>query len=97
MSPSSRLFSLTATVENLSVVPLETSVAIKAVCETDDPILRGVYDAGVETFRLNAVDVFMDCPSRERAGWLCDSFFTARVEHAPPGKTALNATSWKIT
>ena len=21
----------------------------------------------------------MDCPSRERAGWLCDSFFTARV------------------
>lgn len=22
----------------------------------------------------------MDCPSRERAGWLCDSFFTARVE-----------------
>jgi alpha-L-rhamnosidase len=22
----------------------------------------------------------MDCPGRERAGWLCDSFFTARVE-----------------
>ena len=22
----------------------------------------------------------MDCPSRERAGWLCDSFWTARVE-----------------
>ena len=24
-------------------------------------------------------DIFMDCPSRERAGWLCDSYFTARV------------------
>ena len=22
----------------------------------------------------------MDCPSRERAGWLCDSFFTAQSE-----------------
>jgi alpha-L-rhamnosidase len=26
------------------------------------------------------VDLFTDCPSRERAGWLCDSFFTARAE-----------------
>ena len=23
----------------------------------------------------------MDCPSRERAGWLCDSFFTAKTEY----------------
>ena len=27
----------------------------------------------------------MDCPSRERAGWLCDSFFTARVEYVLTG------------
>jgi len=39
-----------------------------------------IYNAAVETYRQNAVDIFMDCPSRERAGWLCDSFFTARVE-----------------
>lgn len=25
-------------------------------------------------------------PSRERAGWLCDSFFTARTEHALTGQ-----------
>ena len=36
--------------------------------------------AAVNTFRQNATDIFMDCPSRERAGWLCDSFFTARSE-----------------
>jgi alpha-L-rhamnosidase len=29
----------------------------------------------------------MDCPSRERAGWLCDSFFTARAEHSLTGKS----------
>ncbi len=45
-----------------------------------DRRLERIFEAGRETFRQNAVDIFMDCPSRERAGWLCDSFFTARVE-----------------
>jgi alpha-L-rhamnosidase len=44
-----------------------------------DPRLNRIFAAGVETFRQNALDIFMDCPSRERAGWLCDSFFTSRV------------------
>ncbi len=44
-----------------------------------DPRLNKIFDAGRETYRQNAVDIFMDCPSRERAGWLCDSYFTARV------------------
>lgn len=44
------------------------------------PRLQAIYDAGVESFRQNTLDIYMDCPSRERAGWLCDSFFTARVE-----------------
>lgn len=51
-----------------------------------DEGLQKVYDAAVETFRQNATDIFMDCPSRERAGWLCDSFFTARSEFALTGK-----------
>lgn len=45
-----------------------------------DPRLQRIYDAAANSFRQNAVDIFMDCPSRERAGWLCDSFFTARAE-----------------
>lgn len=49
--------------------------------------LQKVYDAAVETFRQNATDIFMDCPSRERAGWLCDSFFTARVEKELTGES----------
>ena len=51
-----------------------------------DPGLQSIYDAAVETFRQNATDIFMDCPSRERGGWLCDSFFTARAEYALTGK-----------
>jgi alpha-L-rhamnosidase len=44
-----------------------------------DPRLNKIFEAGRETYRQNATDIFMDCPSRERAGWLCDSYFTARV------------------
>ncbi|WP_336101698.1 hypothetical protein [Paenibacillus phytohabitans] len=43
--------------------------------------LNAIFEAARETFNQNATDIYMDCPSRERAGWLCDSYFTARVEH----------------
>ncbi len=45
-----------------------------------DEGLNRLFAAGRETYRQNAVDLFTDCPHRERAGWLCDSYFTARVE-----------------
>lgn len=49
--------------------------------DTDDERLLSVYRAAEETFRQNVYDIYMDCPSRERAGWLCDSYFMARTEH----------------
>ena len=52
-----------------------------------DERLNRLFEAGRETFRQNAVDIFMDCPSRERAGWLCDSFFAARVAKKLSGDT----------
>lgn len=54
-----------------------------------DASLQKIYQAAIETFCANAVDIFMDCPSRERAGWLCDSFFTARVEKVLTGHSQL--------
>ncbi len=42
--------------------------------------IKLIADAAIETFRQNSVDLFSDCPSRERAGWLCDSYFTSQVE-----------------
>lgn len=45
-----------------------------------------IYDAALRTFSHNAIDIFTDCPSRERAGWLCDSYFSAIVEHYLFGK-----------
>lgn len=56
-----------------------------AVFRTPDPQLNQIFEAARETYRQNSVDIFMDCPSRERAGWLCDSFWTARVAFALTG------------
>jgi len=53
----------------------------------DNNALNAIFAAGKETFRQNAIDIYMDNPSRERAGWLCDSFFTARVEADLTGKS----------
>lgn len=59
----------------------------EASFDCSDKRLTKVYDAATLTFRENTVDVFFDCPHRERAGWLCDSFFTARVAFDLTGKT----------
>ncbi len=54
-----------------------------------DDSLNKIYRAAVRTFAHNAVDLYTDCPSRERAGWLCDSYFTGKTEYALTGKTVV--------
>lgn len=54
-----------------------------------NPKLNAIYKAARESFRQNTVDIFMDCPSRERAGWLCDSYFTAIMEKDITGRSAV--------
>ncbi len=53
---------------------------------SDNEKFMKIWEAAVQTYRQNAVDLYTDCPCRERAGWLCDSFWTARVEYALTGK-----------
>ncbi|MGH7171040.1 MAG: hypothetical protein ACRELG_12245, partial [Gemmataceae bacterium] len=53
--------------------------------DSSDQDLNLLFQAGRECFRQNAVDLLTDCPSRERAGWLCDSNFTSRAEHRLTG------------
>ena len=57
-------------------------------CSSDEALNR-IFEAARATFRQNAVDVFSDCPSRERAGWLCDSFFIGRVAADLCGNTRM--------
>jgi alpha-L-rhamnosidase len=58
-----------------------------ATFHSSDEGLNELFDAGRETYRPNTVDFFTDTPSRERAGWLCDSSFTAQVSPLLSGHT----------
>ncbi|MBN2506475.1 MAG: hypothetical protein JXQ71_07260 [Verrucomicrobia bacterium] len=91
------------TLRYLKLIALEGGCSVRNVCLREyvnpdvweahfaagDDRLNRLFAAGRETFRQNALDVFMDCPSRERAGWLCDSFFTARVAFDLCGDTVI--------
>lgn len=47
------------------------------VCSDED--INRLYRAALRTLRYNTLDIFMDCPERERGGWLCDSLWTSRA------------------
>lgn len=76
------------TIENVHVIEIK-HCAVLHKKDFKDPKVQKIYDASLETFRQNAIDIFMDCPSRERAGWLCDSFFMARAEHFFTGNSKI--------
>ena len=70
-----------ASIERFGVVPYENPDAARAeLPPTGDAELDAIVGAARATFAQNAVDLLTDCPSRERAGWLCDAFFTGRAE-----------------
>ncbi|MCK4966520.1 family 78 glycoside hydrolase catalytic domain, partial [bacterium] len=76
-------------VENIYLRDYANPESYKAHFAASDERLNILFDAGRETFRQNAVDIFTDCPSRERAGWLCDSYFTARAGFNLCGNTTV--------
>lgn len=61
----------------------------RAKFESDNANLNRLFETARETHRQNSLDVFMDCASRERAGWLCDSYFSARAAFDFSGHTKL--------
>lgn len=90
-----RFLPLTGDFEVLSVstVPLERPIAddARATTETWGEADALVYRAAIRTLEQNAFDLFTDCPTREHAGYLCDSFFTARAAHRFYGDASLEA------
>lgn len=76
-------------VKNVHVREAANPEAGRAQFAASDERLNRVFEAGRQTFRPNAVDLLTDCPSRERAGWPCDSFFSARAAFALTGNTSV--------
>lgn len=59
----------------------------RAKFEASNNDLNTIFEAARENYRQNILDIYMDCPGRERAGWLGDSYFTGRVEFGLTGKS----------
>lgn len=53
--------------------------AERASFKASDPALEMIFNAAKASYAANAVDSLTDCPIRERAGWLGDTFFTGRA------------------
>ena len=76
-------------VSNVFVRTYRSPAADAASFKSSDAAIDAIFKAAKETFAQNAVDVFTDCPGRERAGWLCDSFFIGRTAALLAGSTDL--------
>lgn len=79
----------TVEVEQISMRDYCNSDCHRAKFESSNEDLNFIFEAARETYRQNALDIYMDCPSRERAGWLCDSYFTGRVEMILSGRSRI--------
>lgn len=73
-------------INSLSFVLFENPNTNRLSYDFKNPKIQKIADAAVSTFAQNAVDILTDCPSRERAGWLYDSYFTAMAEKLITGE-----------
>ncbi len=71
-----------------NLIALENGNA-KRVPITGKTKVDKIFYAAYNTFKQNVLDIFMDCPSRERAGWLCDSYFMGKAEKFFCGDNAI--------
>lgn len=69
-----------AQVSSVSMITIENPDAAVPAVHPISEKLQAVLAASCNTFAQNAYDIFTDCPSRERAGWLCDSYFLGKAE-----------------
>ena len=75
--------------KQIGMTEVVCSEPISKTYQGTDAELNRIYDAALETFRQNSCDIFMDCPTRERAGWLCDSYFMAKAERYFTGENVI--------
>ncbi|MBE7068709.1 MAG: hypothetical protein E7381_05350 [Clostridiales bacterium] len=77
-----------AKISNVRLITYENEeVKLQFSCEDED--LNLIFQSAINTFKANAVDVLTDCSSRERAGWLCDTYFSGRAEKIITGSNAV--------
>ena len=76
-------------IEKLGLITYENPDTENFSFTTGDYKLDKIIEAARNTFIHNALDVLTDCPARERAGWLCDSYFSGQAEKFFTGKNSV--------
>lgn len=69
-----------AAIEEAAMIRVENPDAVEMEFSCEDKTLESIVEAARHSFQHNGYDLLTDCPSRERAGYLCDGFFAARAE-----------------
>lgn len=69
-----------AILQEVAIVRIENPNANRLTFSCEDKTLGAILEASRHSFEHNGYDLLTDCPSRERAGYLCDGFFAARAE-----------------
>ena len=72
-------------INNLEFIMYENPDIDSFNADFKDKKVNLIKNAAISTFAQNAVDILTDCPSRERAGWLFDSYFTGKAEYLITG------------
>lgn len=70
----------------VNIIDFENPLVHETAFTTSDKALNLIFAAAQNTLAQNAVDILMDCPSRERAGWLSDSYFSSSAEFICTGE-----------
>lgn len=73
---------------DVELIPIENEAFI-AIPDFEEADLKEIYEASVRSFKENSFDLFTDCPGRERAPWICDSYFMGIAEHYFLGSNAI--------
>lgn len=86
-----RLIAVGARVEvvDLSLILYENEDVYRYSYKSNDVKREIIFNAAKSTLAQNSVDILTDCPSRERGGWLCDSYFSGRAEKILTGENRI--------
>ena len=76
-------------IEIIPFIVLIQNDDVPEIKKTGNKKIDLILDAARNTFMQNALDIYTDCPGRERGGWLCDGYFTALAEKFFTGKNEI--------
>lgn len=67
-------------IQSVSILCIENNEVGNFSFTCADKVLEDIVAASVHSFQHNTYDLPTDCPTRERAGYLCDGYFASQAE-----------------